>query len=111
MLRMYVLPFIVFIVSTAVSAQENPRQQLSHAFRLDEQGEFTQVIEIAKPLTTTETLTPRERGRSWMVLAHAYQQGGRFQDATTAYKQSLHLLENDRADYAGALNAVCHALP
>lgn len=105
MLRMYVLPFIVFVVSLAVSAQEDPRQQLSHAFQLDWQGEFTQVIEIAQPLTTTETLTRLERGRSWMVLAHAYQQEGRFQDATTAYEQSLHLLENDKADYAGALNA------
>jgi tetratricopeptide (TPR) repeat protein len=108
MVRAYLLLFMAFMVSGIASGKENAQQELARAFQLDYQGQFAEVIELAKPLTTDEALTALERGRSWMVLAHAYQEVGNFQEATTAYEQSLHLLENDEShnlDYARTLSA------
>jgi len=107
MMRLYVFLFMASIASSSLWSQQNARQGLGLAFQLDWQGQFARVIEVAKPLTTATTLTTAERGKVWRVLGHAYQQEGRFQEAATAYEQSLHLLENQRAyssDYAATLS-------
>jgi tetratricopeptide (TPR) repeat protein len=100
--------FLIALGSLPVSGQEIARQALQHAFQLNEQGQFAQVIELVKPLTSAPTLSAADLGRAWLLLAMAYHQEGRFADAATAYEQSLHLLANNpeySAQYAAALSA------
>jgi tetratricopeptide (TPR) repeat protein len=107
MMRIYLFLLMAGIASSTLWGQENAREELDRAFQLDWRGQFAQVIAVAKPLTTATTLTPADRGRDWMLLGHAYQEEGKFQDAETAYEQSLHLLENhgpNAAAYAATLS-------
>ncbi len=106
MMRLYVFLCMTGLAASTLWGQENARQELDRAFQLDGQGQFARVMEVAKPLTSATTLTTAERGKAWLVLGHAYHQEGRFQDAATAYEQSLRLLENhgsNGAAYAAAL--------
>jgi tetratricopeptide (TPR) repeat protein len=81
---------------------------LSDAFKLDMQGNFAEVIQIAEPLTADPSLAAIERGQAWMLLGIAYHQQGKFQQAANAYDQSLHLLganPENSAHYAATLIA------
>jgi tetratricopeptide (TPR) repeat protein len=100
--------FLMALVSLPVWGQEIAGQALQHAVQLNEQGQFAQVIELLKPLTSAATLSAPDLGSAWMLLAMAYHQQGRFAEAASAYEQSLHFLANNSeysAQYAGVLNA------
>ncbi len=99
---------LIALVSSPFWGQENARQAVQHAFQLNQQGQCAQVIELIKPLTSAATLPASDLGRAWLLLAMAYQQEGRFEEAGTAYEQSLHFLADNPEDseqYAAALNA------
>jgi tetratricopeptide (TPR) repeat protein len=108
MTRMSLPLFLIALVSLPVWGQEIARQALQDALRLNERGEFAQVIELVKPLTSAATLSAPDLGRAWLLLAMAYQEKGRFEEAATAYEQSLHFVANNpeySARYAEALSA------
>jgi tetratricopeptide (TPR) repeat protein len=98
--------FLIALVSLPVWGQENAQQELQHAFQLDKEGQFTQAIELIKPLISAATLSELDRGCAWLLLATAYHQEGRYQEATTAYEKSLRIMGSDPkyvSQYAGAL--------
>ncbi len=108
MKRTSVYLFLIALVSSPFWGQENARQAVQHAFQLNEQGQFAQVIELIKPLTSAATQPAPDLGRAWLLLAMAYQQEGSLEEAGTAYEQSLHFLANNPQDseqYAAALSA------
>jgi tetratricopeptide (TPR) repeat protein len=98
---------LIALVSLPASGQENAQQQLQHAFQLNEQGQFAEAIELIQPLTSAVTLSDLDLGRAWLVLAMAYHQEARYQEATSAYERSLHILGSDpkyAPQYARALD-------
>lgn len=100
--------FLIALVSLPVWGQETARQALQHALQLNGQGQFAQVIELVKPLTSAATLSAPDLGGAWLLLAMAYSEEGRFEEAATAYEQSLHCLANKpeySARYAATLSA------
>jgi tetratricopeptide (TPR) repeat protein len=100
--------FLIALVSLSVWGQENAQQKLQHAFQLNEQGQFAQVIELIKPLTSAATVSEPDLGRAWLLLAMAYHQQGRYQEAGSAYEKSLYFTGNDQREssqYAAVLNA------
>ena len=99
---------LITLVSSPFWGQESARQTVQHAFQLSEQGQFAQVIELIKPLTSSSTQSAPDLGRAWLLLAMSYQQEGRLEEAETAYERSLHFLANNPQDseqYAAALSA------
>ena len=72
---------LIALVSSFVWGQATPQQELQDAFQLDKQGQFAQVIEQLKPLTTGASMTPPQLGQTWALLAIAYHQEGRYQEA------------------------------
>src|ERR1700677_1764854 len=100
--------FLIALISLPVWGQENAQQDLQHAFQLNEQGQFAQVIELIKPLTSAATLSEPDLGRAWLLLAMAYHQEGRDQEAITGYEQSLRIMGSDpknASQYAEALRS------
>jgi tetratricopeptide (TPR) repeat protein len=100
--------FLIALISLPASGQENAQHELEHAIQLNEQGQFAEVIELIKPLTSAGTLSGFDLGRAWLLLAMAYHQEGRYQEATTAYERSLRILGSDpkyASQYAGGLHS------
>jgi tetratricopeptide (TPR) repeat protein len=100
--------FLIALVSLPASGQENVQQGLQHAIQLNEQGQFAQVIELMKPLTSAVTLSELDLGSVWLLLAMAYHQEGRYQEATSAYERSLRILGSDpkyATQFAGAIHS------
>jgi len=99
---------LIALVSSFVWGQATPQQELQDAFQLDKQGQFAQVIEQLKPLTTGASMTPPQLGQTWALLAIAYHQEGRYQEAENAYERSLYFLRDNpeySEQYAAALSA------
>ena len=99
---------LLALISSLVWGQENPQQKIQDAFQLDKQGQFAQVIEQLKPLTTVASMTTPELGQTWMLLGIAYHQEGRYQEAESAFERSLYFLRNKpeySEQYAAALSA------
>jgi tetratricopeptide (TPR) repeat protein len=100
--------FLIALISLPVMGQDNAQQELQQASQLNEQGQFAQVIERIKPLISGSTLSEPDLGRAWLQLAMAYHQEGRYQEATTAYEQSLRFAGSDpkyASQYAEALHS------
>jgi hypothetical protein len=100
--------FLIALISLPVMGQDNAQRELQQAFQLNGQGQFAQVIERIKPLISGSTLSERDLGRAWLQLAMAYHQEGRYQEATTAYEQTLRFAGSDlkyAAQYAEALHS------
>jgi tetratricopeptide (TPR) repeat protein len=98
---------LIALASLSASGQESAQQKLQHAFQLNERGQFAEAIELVQPLTSAVTLSGLDLGRAWLALAMAYHQEARYQEATSAYEQSLQILSSDpkyAAQYAGALH-------
>jgi tetratricopeptide (TPR) repeat protein len=98
---------LICIVSSTLSGQVG-RQGLSQAYQLDRQGQFSQLIEVAKPLVDDPSLSNVERGQAAMLLGLAYHQEGKFQDSASAYDRSLNLLgpsQDNSLQYAATLIA------
>jgi tetratricopeptide (TPR) repeat protein len=99
---------LLALISSLVWGQENPQQKIRHAFQLAKQGQFAQVIKQLKPLTQVASITTPEFGQTWILLGIAYHQEGRYQEAETAYEQSLNVLRKTpeySEQYATALSA------
>ena len=87
-------------------AQMNPHEQLRQAFALEQQGQFSKVIAMTKPLTDFNQLSGVELGRACILLGLAYHQEGKYAESSGAFEHSLHILEHDPdhvTDYAAAL--------
>src|SRR5580692_12903877 len=99
---------LLALISSLVWGRENPQQKIQDAFQLDKQGQFAQVIEQLKPLTTVASMTTPELGQTWILLGIAYHQEGRYQEAESAFERSLYFLRNKpeySEQYAAALSA------
>jgi tetratricopeptide (TPR) repeat protein len=103
------LGILICLFSTVVlPAQDSVRQKLFYAYQLEQTGRFSQAIAVAKPLMNSSDLSIPDHSRGWILIAMAYQQEGRFEEAHRAYDQSLLLLKNQPQylrDYAVALSA------
>jgi tetratricopeptide (TPR) repeat protein len=100
--------FLIALVSLPVCGQQNAHQELQRAFQMNEQGQFAQVVELIKPLTSAATLSEPDLGRAWLLLAMAYHQQERYQEATTAYERSLRIMGSDpkyASQYAEAIHS------
>jgi tetratricopeptide (TPR) repeat protein len=100
--------FLAALVSLPVWGQEGAQQKLQDAFLLSEQGQYAEVIELIEPLTSTASLSEPDLGRAWLLLAMAYHQEGQYQEAITAYEQSLQNTGTDlkyASQYAAALHS------
>jgi tetratricopeptide (TPR) repeat protein len=100
--------FLVTLVSFPVWGQEDAQQEIQRAIQLGEQGQFAQVIELIKPFTSAATLSESDHGRAWLLLAMAYHQEGRYQEAITGYEQSLRIVGSDpklASQYADAIRS------
>ncbi|WP_263354682.1 tetratricopeptide repeat protein [Acidicapsa acidisoli] len=108
MRRISIYLLSIAIISAPLWGQEDTLRELQHAFQLNQQGQFAQVIEDLKPLTATASMTTPELGQTWLLLAIAYHQEGRYQEAENAFERSLNLLRNNPEfyeQYAAALSA------
>lgn len=108
MKRKSICTLLIALVSSVAWGQENPQWELQDAFQLVKQGQFDQVIEHLKPLTAAISITAPDLGQTWILLAMAYHQEGRYQEAENAYERSLYFLRNqpdDSEQYAAALSA------
>jgi tetratricopeptide (TPR) repeat protein len=90
--RRYFVALVCFVNALALPAQESMRQQLFYAYQLDQAGRFSQALAVAQPLVDTPGLNVADRSEAWALVAMAYQQEGRFQDAQRAYDRAVLLL-------------------
>jgi len=99
---------IHFSMALSLSAQADVHQQLGAAAQLVLLGHYQEAIERARPALESKQITETERGRGWTVLGSAYEFQGKYQEATTAYENALHILrrrDEDAAEYASTLSA------
>ena len=61
--------FLFTLVSFPVWGQEDAQQEIQRAIQLGEQGQFAQVIELIKPLTSAATLSTTSRQNSCGICA------------------------------------------
>jgi tetratricopeptide (TPR) repeat protein len=103
------LGILICSFSTVVLlAQDSVRHKLFYAYQLEQTGRFSQAIAVAKPLINSSELSIPDRSSGWILIAMAYQQEGRFEEAHRAYDQSVLLLKDQPQylrDYAVALSA------
>jgi tetratricopeptide (TPR) repeat protein len=108
MKRLVLHLFLIALLSLPASGQENAQQELQHAFQLNEEGRFAELIELIRPLTSDVTLSELDLGRSWLMLAMAFHNEGRYQEATSAYEHSLRILDSN-PKFASQLAEALHA--
>jgi hypothetical protein len=60
------------------------------------QGHFERVAELARPAPDAAPFSQTERGKEWGLLGSAYENQGQFQEAMSAYKNAIGILENEQ---------------
>lgn len=94
---------------TVPTAAETAEQfQLLQAQRLNDGGQFAQVIRILEPLVhgASGALDEVTRGKAWNILGQAYEAMGDYQGARRCYEAAIQLLRTHEAalGYASTLN-------
>jgi tetratricopeptide (TPR) repeat protein len=98
---------IICAAHSRLPAQENSAQQLTRLSALEQKGQFTDVIQPALHLISSNTLSESESGRAQLILGIAYHQKGDFTQAQSAYEKAVQVLSGNQADardYAAALD-------
>jgi tetratricopeptide (TPR) repeat protein len=99
--------FMASITSPNLSGQESIPQDLSRISALEQQGRFTEVIELASRLIKLSALNQGELGRACLLLGVANEQLGDFAQAQNAYEKALHILSANKEfaeNYAATLD-------
>jgi tetratricopeptide (TPR) repeat protein len=101
------LLLILSLLPLTLWAQTDAHKAILRAYALEEQGQLTEAVALARPLVDSGTLQGAELGRAWIVLGLAYTDQGVIGPAQHAYEQAISILqplpENVR-DYASALD-------
>jgi tetratricopeptide (TPR) repeat protein len=96
-----------FLLARAV-AETTEQFQLLQAQRLNDGGQFAQVIRVLDPLVhgAAGALDEVTRGRAWNILGQAYEAMGDYQGARRCYEAAIQLLRTHESplSYASALN-------
>ena len=101
---------LVFVASLTVPAvaETTEQFQLLQAQRLNDGGQFAQVIRILEPLVhgASGALDEVTRGKAWNILGQAYEAMGDYQGARRCYEAAIQLLRTHEAalGYASTLN-------
>ncbi len=98
---------ILLLLPLGLSAQVDMHQAIVRAYTLEEHGQLTEAIALARPLVDSDKLQGVERGRAWTILGLAYTDQGAFGAAQHAYEQATSILRSlpgNVQDYASALD-------
>jgi tetratricopeptide (TPR) repeat protein len=96
----------MFSSSSTLRAQDSVHEQLFQMMLLEQDGQFSKVIETVPLLLKSTALSQGERGRGWVLLGAAQQTHGDFLQAQIAYDHALQIFSGDHAlvdDYAATL--------
>jgi tetratricopeptide (TPR) repeat protein len=106
-MKLPTISILAWLTCTALFAQTTPQQELRNCLVLEQKAQFDEAIIAGKSALTSGQLTEAEMGRAYIMLGFAYHEEGKFNDAQTAFEQSLRIFEHDTehlTDYASALD-------
>src|SRR5260370_6768847 len=94
--RIFLLLFILCILSQASRGQEDFHQQLDRVALLEQRGQYEPAIRSLRCLIDANAPSAiGEIGRAWTLLGIAYEDQGHYRKAQDAYEQALHFLAGD----------------
>lgn len=87
--------------------QESVHQQLYRVAQLEQQGQYSKVVESIPPLIGSNLLDQGEVGRAWVMLGFAYEENRDFMQAESSYEHAIQIFSHDskyEEDYATTLD-------
>jgi tetratricopeptide (TPR) repeat protein len=109
-IRSFILALAPLMIVAVCRAEGEPHQSVVvHALELDRRGNMGAAIALLEPLVQpdNDSLSRRDRGIAWSVLARSYQDRGDFNKAQHGYEQATQILApipNAVSEYASTLD-------
>ena len=99
---------ISLLLAPAIHAQTSAELAVAHAYELEQQGQYTEVITSMHQLIQSNTLHGRDLGRAWQVIALAQLDRGDFASAQSPLERAVAILKSspDPSDYPVALTSL-----
>lgn len=108
MRHIFLLSFMLSILSAPIQSQDDVHKQLEQAALLEQRGQYDQAIRgLRSLLDKSANGVIGETGQIWTMLGIAYEDQGHFQKAQNAYEQAIQILAGDAkrlSQYADVLD-------
>ena len=96
------------LLAPTLHAQTPAESAVAHAYQMEQQGQYIEVITSMRQLIESNTLHGRDLGRAWQVLALAQLDRGDFASAQSPLERAVAILKSspDPSDYPVALTSL-----